>query len=687
MRRRIVWVVVLLAGCEGQVLTGPGRAGDPFTVPPAAPVDGAPVACTPAGPGRAALRRLTTTQVRHALQDVLGLEQPVTAELPPELLSPQGYDGDGAFQTFPPELVVGLLDATQVAITSALATPGAAVSACPGAVVPPLEVAKSSPWVFLDVQGTTTRPVTGAQRVASWLVYDIPPSAVTADYETLVLHATAVQSGGVWPQLQVNFNDVQVVAALSLDSAGPKTYAIPLPVRAGVKAKIGLYLKNAAADGSRSADVTKVELLSRATRGLEPTCVRATVSKLGRLAFRRTLGADELDTYSRLALQAADGGLDPKESLALAVQALLVSPSFLFHAMDEQAPDDATAVHRLSGRELAARLATFLWVSVPDEALLEAAENGALDSEAGVRAQVDRMLADPRARRMSEAFVGQWLQTRGVAEVSRASTVISSFDAPLRQAMQAETAALFHDVLTRDASPVELFTASHTFVDARLAAFYGLPPPVAAGLTRVQLDGVPRRGVLSHASVMTITSKPDHSSPVGRGVFVLGQVLCNPPGSPPQDASMDLSVGPSGEDLSNRSPREQLTAVTSPARCQGCHARINPIGFAFEHFDAVGRWRDRDGAFAIDASGELPGVGRFQDHLGLVDLVGGAQRTQLERCVTKHLLTFAVGRAFASAEQCTIDTLAGTQADARGLKALVAAIATSEPFRARRGGN
>ncbi len=692
MRLRTLWLVALLSACEGAVLgpRSPASGELPSDVPGSGPGGGdelPAVACTPTGPGRAALRRLNTAQLEHALQDLLALPQPVKANLPPELLSPSGYDDDGAYQSAAPELVTGLADVTSAALTLALATPQSPVAPCPGAAVPPLEVPRSSPWVFLDVQGTVTKPVTGPQTTGSWLVFDIPASAVTRGFDTLVLHASATASGGVWPQLQVNFNDVQVVGALTLDSAAQKPYAIALSVAPGMKAKVGLYLKNAATDGSRRAEVVKLELTSRAVAGLDAACVKSAVAKLGRLAFRRDLTTEELDAYAKLSVDAAAEGLDAREAQALSLQAVLLSPHFLFHVMAEHSPDDPAAVHRLSDSELAARLAAFLWVSVPDEALLQAAQRGELGTEAGLRAAVQRMLADPKARRFSDAFAGQWLETRRVADVNRASSVIAEFDAPLRAAMQAETAALFDDVLRRDASPVELLTAPYTFVDARLAAFYGLPAQAGAAPVRVQLDGTHRLGVLTQAAVMTVTSKPDHSSPVGRGVFVLGQLLCDPPGAPPADATMDLTTGPGGEDLSGLSPREQLTKVTSPARCQGCHARINPVGFAFEHFDAVGRWRERDGQFDVDASGELRGVGTFSDPEGLVRLLAEKKRSAIERCVTRHLLTFATGRAVTSADQCTLDTVARGLAEGRGLAGLVADVAASEPFRARAGGN
>jgi hypothetical protein len=410
-----------------------------------------------------------------------------------------------------------------------------------------------------------------------------------------------------------------------------------------------------------------------------PGCAAEIVARFGGRAFRRPLTRDEVDAHAKIITDAAASGLDADRSVRLGLQSILMSPHFLFEIVG----GDTQAVHELDDHELATRLARFLRRGLPDQELLDLADRGELRTPDVLRAQVARLLQTDGAV-FAASFASQWLRTHEVLTKDVPPTVIADFDGELRQAMKRETDALFEHLVAADLHPLEALTADYSFLDARMAEHYGVPGVTSAAARRVNMAGTHRIGVLSHASVMTSTSHSAKTSPIARGHFVLSRILCSPPPQPPPDIpTLDEQRDAFGQDLTTRQILEQHRRL--PA-CAACHAQMDPIGLAFEVFDAIGRHRSADeNGNPIDSAGELPGAGAFAGHEELVALLSTSRRGEVLRCMTGMLMTFAVGRSMGPHDQCAIDAIAGGVRDEHGISELVTSIVLSELFRTQPG--
>jgi hypothetical protein len=433
-----------------------------------------------------------------------------------------------------------------------------------------------------------------------------------------------------------------------------------------------LVVKSALADAGARAKLLTCSL----DGATEAQCLSTTVTEFARRAFRRPVSAEELAPYLGLVQVAKGQGDSAEVGLGLALAALLASPDFLFRAEPDPAPG---VVRALNGYEVASRLSYFLWSSMPDEALFQAASQGQLVQSAGVATQVQRMLADPKAAAFSEVLATQWMQTVALRYAEPNATIFPSWKPTLRAAMEQELRAFFEPIVKGAAPATDLLAASYTYVNKELATFYGLPN--AASLSdqfqRVELAQSNRGGVLRQGSFLVLTSHPDRNSPTKRGKWILDRLLCDPPLPPPANVpALDPSVPFEG---SLRQRLDQLHKKAGPA-CAGCHAVTDPMGFALENYDAIGLWRDMDGAYPIDASGTMPGSG--------VPFNGAAEVTQAivadERfpaCVAKQVLTFALGRHVTDADAPLIAELGVkfTQGGSK-LPQLAELIATSVPM-------
>lgn len=291
------------------------------------------------------------------------------------------------------------------------------------------------------------------------------------------------------------------------------------------------------------------------------------------------------------------------------------------------------------------------------------------------------MAADPRARALVDGFAAQWLELRNLADAHPDVVRFPGFDEGLRASMRRETELFFETILKEDRSILELLDADWTFANEDLARLYGIEGVEGPELRRVSLRGTPRGGVIGQASVLTLTSNPTRTSPVKRGKWVLDVLLGSPPAPAPPGVP-PLEDDP--EAAAARPLRERMARHRTDPACAGCHARMDAIGFAFENFDAVGAWREKDGAFAIDASGELPGGGRFVGPAGLRALLL-ARKGEFVRAFGARLLCYALGRGIEPEDGCALDEM--STAIERGeykMQAALAAVARSEPFRTRR---
>jgi hypothetical protein len=294
------------------------------------------------------------------------------------------------------------------------------------------------------------------------------------------------------------------------------------------------------------------------------------------------------------------------------------------------------------------------------------------------------MLKDAKSDALVFNFAGQWLQLRNLKIMSPDPQVYPAFDDELRAAMAMETELFFKNLMREDRSVMEFLTGDYTFVNERLARHYGLRQKVTGQeFQRVLLKGSGRAGVLTHASILTVTSNPTRTSPVKRGKWVLENLLAQPPPPPPPNVP-PLIEGT--EAAASASLRERMEKHRQEPLCASCHAQMDPIGFSLENFDGVGAWRDRDGTFPIDASGRLPGGDQFSGAGGLSSLLGSKRKEQFLRCMAEKMLTYALGRGLEYYDRCALETIVA-QMEKRDCRfsSLVEAVVNSVPFQRRRG--
>jgi mono/diheme cytochrome c family protein len=401
-----------------------------------------------------------------------------------------------------------------------------------------------------------------------------------------------------------------------------------------------------------------------------------------RRAYRRPVFPGELDRLVSLVKLAESQGDSFEEGIKVALQAVLVSPHFLFRVeRDRRPPNSLNTVQPVGDFELASRLSYFLWSSMPDEELFALAKNGTLRKDGNLEAQVRRMLKDRKSNALVENFASQWLQTRNLKALNPDPGRFPDFDEPLRSAMLKETELFFEAVMRENRSLVDFLDADFTFVNERLARHYGIPGVVGPEFRRVSLAGTPRGGVLTQATILMVTSNPTRTSPVKRGKWILENILGTPPPPPPPDAGElkeDKEVELTG------TLRQRMEQHRANPNCATCHQRMDPLGFGFENFDAVGAWRLRDGPFPVDASGTLPDGRTFQGPRELKAMLK-TRANEFSRCLTEKMLIYALGRGLEAHDRCTVDQVAGALAkDDHKFSTLVIEIVKSDPFQMRK---
>ena len=410
-------------------------------------------------------------------------------------------------------------------------------------------------------------------------------------------------------------------------------------------------------------------------------CAAAIIASLARRAYRRPVTFGDIEQLTGFYREgSAEGGFEAGVETAL--RALLTSPEFLFRIERDPAGVEAGTAYPVSDLELASRLSFFLWSSLPDDELIDVAAAGRLRDADVLQAQVRRMLADPRAETLTTNFASQWLHLRNLDAVRPDARAFPDFDDNLRQGFRTETQLLFGSVVEEDRSVTDLLTADYTFLNERVATHYGVPGIYGDHFRRVALPAdSPRAGVLGHGSILTVTSYATRTSPVLRGKWILENLLGTPPPPPPPNVP-PLEESASSTEVT--SMRERMVAHRQNPACAVCHRIMDPAGLSMENFDAIGRWRDAEGAAAIDASGNLPGGESF-------DGVAGLRRALLDRpevfvgTVTEKLLIYALGRGVEHADgpavRAIVDAASG---DDYRFSSLILGIVQSPPFQMRR---
>ncbi len=415
----------------------------------------------------------------------------------------------------------------------------------------------------------------------------------------------------------------------------------------------------------------------------EAPCARQILSSLAGRAYRRPVtGRDLAPLIAFYEEGRKAGGFEA--GIERALRALLVSPDFLFRVVSDPPGVEPGTPYRLGGLELASRISFFLWSSLPDDELLTVAEAGGLQDAAILEAQVRRLLADPRSEALASNFAGQWLRLRNISGALPSDVLFPDFGESLRQDFVRETELFFDSILREDRGVTDLLTADHTFLNERLARHYGIPGVYGSDFRRVSLADGNRRGLLGQGSILTVTSYPDRTSPVGRGKWVLENVLGTPPPPPPPNVPELEPAGDAGKVLAMRERMEQHRE--NPV-CASCHRVMDPLGLALENFDAIGRWRvHMPGGGTIDASGTMPDGVAFD---GPAELRGLLVRDpeQFATVVTEKLLIYALGRGIEYYDAPAVRRIVrGAAADDYGLASLVVGVVRSTPFQMRLAG-
>jgi hypothetical protein len=602
-------------------------------------------------PGVPALHRLNRAEYANVVRDLLALDVDVSALLPPDD-SAAGFDNIADVLTMSPALIEGYVAAAAKISRLALGDPSIgldrAVYRVPGDLVQDAHIE----GLPLGTRGGIV------------VRHTFP---LEAEYDIQVSQAGGGRLGGA-PTAGPRAEDLYVAldgARITMQGrgatrvrvpAGPHTIAAAPVVRTRTTGADGIFHIEGRTPGVTQVVITgphnatgpgdtpsrrQLLICTPATAADEEACARRILSTLATRAYRRPVGDRSADTQTLLEFFHAGRKHSGFESgIQRGVARVLVDPQFLFRLEREPAGLALGAAYRLSDLDLASRLSFFLWSSIPDEELREKAARGALRAPAELERQVRRMLADPRADALVNNFAGQWLYLR---ELKNARPDSSDFDGNLRTSFQRETELLFRAIVQEDRNVVDMLDSDFTFVDERLARHYEIPGVRGSRMRRVSLPpDSPRRGLLGHGSILTLTSAANRTSPVVRGKWILENVLGAPPPQPPAGVETNLEKDPA--EVKVTSLRQRLEAHRASSTCAACHRLIDPVGLALENFDHAGKWRTMDGKAAIDASAQLFDGTKLDGPESLRRALL-ARSNVFVTVMAEKLLTYATGRA------------------------------------------
>ncbi|MDX2065300.1 MAG: DUF1592 domain-containing protein [Fimbriimonadaceae bacterium] len=412
--------------------------------------------------------------------------------------------------------------------------------------------------------------------------------------------------------------------------------------------------------------------------GTERDTAKAVLTKFAERAYRRPVSADEVNRLMSLYDLSTKAKEPFERGVQLGITAALVSPHFLFRV--EVDPRDAKGSRELTDFELATRLSYFIWSSCPDDRLFELARQKKLRQPGVLKAEVVRMLADPRAEGLADNFAEQWFQLRRLDGFNPNPKQFPGFDNELKEDLRTETKRFFMHVLRRNESALDFIDGKYTFLNERLAKHYGVPSISGDQFRLVAMNSPQRGGVLGHASILSITSNPTRTSPVKRGKWVLENILGTPPPPPPPGVP-DLEE--KHEDMTAKTLRERMELHRKKPDCFSCHSRMDPIGFGMENYDAVGKWRTADDGATLDTSGVLPDGRKFKGPQQLKQILL-QNKEQFVRTLTDRLLTYSMGRGMEPKDQCHIDSIvARAKANEYRFADMIVAVVQSDPFRKR----
>ncbi len=656
------------------------------------------VDCTLArDPGRVTVRRLNRTEYNNTIRDLMGVDFHPADDFPADDVG-YGFDHIGDVLSMPPILLEKYLTAAEEVVERAI-------------YVHTPDKTPRQTFIAAKVEHSSGSPHGGK---GCWGLSSTGEVFTEVSFPTqgeYVLRGRAFgdQAGNELPKMAFRLDGKEVfVADVAAKAGDPATYETKVTVEPGKK-RFALAFTNDFYDpknpdpnqrdrnlaiewlevqgplDARPAELPESHqkiIFCQPTDGNAGECARKILERFVTRAYRRPARPQEIDRLAKFVEQAMAGGESFERGIQLAVEAVLISPHFLFRIESGRGGGrrgDSGPVQPISEFQLATRLSYFLWSTMPDDELFREATAGTLRKN--VAAQVSRMLRDPKARALVDNFCTQWLEIRRLKEITPDAKRFPAFDDELREAMLTETKMFFASIIDEDRSVLDLIDADYTFLNERLAKHYGILRVTGPEFRRVPLADRDRGGVITQASVLTVTSNPTRTSPVKRGKWVLEQLLGAPVPPPPPgsgDLSEDEQVVLSG---SVRQRTEQHRA--NPA-CASCHALMDPLGFGLENFDAVGAWRDRDGNFFVDASGELVDGRTFKGPQELKAILK-TKKDEFARCFTEKMLTYALGRGLEPYDKCTVDDMvAGVAKDGYKFSVLIQQIVASDPFQKRR---
>jgi len=631
-------------------------------------------ASSPLNAGRTGtFRRLNRVEYQNAIRDLLAVDYNVASLLPNDETS-HGFD-NVTVENLSPTLLERYLTAAQkisrLAIGSPVRTPGSDVILIP----PDLTQEEHIEGLPFGTRGGTSVnyhfPVNGKYEIQIRLARDRNERVEGLDIPYRVELTLDGTRAGLYtvtpPPRGSDHQDVDKHLTVKLAiSAGPHQIGVSFPRKTSALLEterqpyqahfnmdrhpriqpalysisvIGPYEASGAGD---SPSRQRIFVCQPSGPSEEDGCATTILSRVLRRAYRRPVTAADLQAPLKFYRDArSSGGFEI--GIEMALRALLVNPQFLFRIEKDPAVVASKSAYRIADVELASRLSFFLWSTIPDDTLLDLAERGKLKDPAILEQQVRRMLADPRAGALVSNFATQWLYLRNLAATTPDPRLFPDFDDNLRVAMQRETEFFFESILREDRNVLDLLRADYTFLNERLARHYGIPNVYGSRFRRVALGetGI-RGGLLSQASILTVTSYSTRTSPVIRGKWILSNILGTPP-NPPPPAVPQLKEAGARREGKFLTMRERVAEHRANPACAGCHNLMDPVGFAFENYDAVGRWRTADGGVPVDASGVMPDGSKFANAADLRQAM--LRRPELfVSTLTEKLLIYALGR-------------------------------------------
>ncbi len=650
--------------------------------------------CSKPDPGRVTVRRLNRNEYNNTIRDLVGVNFQPADDFPNDD-SGYGFDNIGDVLSLPPVLFERYMAAAEKILDAAIVTD-------PNSEGPSQKLLASK----MRTTGPGNPVRSGAHRLTiEGEVFAPFKLSLDGNYIVRAL-AWAEQCGDELAkmELKIDGESLKIFDVAAVEKR-PETYEHRVYLTAGEK-QISLgYINNYRDEKfpkegcDRNLIVNWLEILGPSAPSVypethtrifdteitaktnQPAYAREIVGKFASRAFRRPLRSGELERLMQFFDMAQADGENFESSVKLVLQAILVSPHFLFRGEVQPNPDNPNVAHLIDEFALASRLSYFLWSSMPDGELFALAEKKKL--RRNINAQIKRMLRDPKSEAFVQNFVGQWLQIRNLDFVQPDAKEFPDFDEELRLAMRKETELLFEHILRQDRSVVELLDANYSFINERLARHYGISGLQGDTFQKVAFADNARGGILTHASVLTLTSNPTRTSPVKRGKYVLENILGTPPPPPPPDVP---ELKEDEKEAATGTLRERMEQHREDPNCSSCHARMDPIGFGLENFDGIGAWRNKEGEFSIDSSGELVTGESFNGAAELKAILVEHKKDEFARCLSEKMLTYALGRGLEFYDKCAVDDITKKlrRSDYR-FSALIRSIVDSAPFQKRRG--